>query len=128
MKEVLIIFLIILIIVLGSIFICKYLNKTSRNIIGDLERLKDDINRKESSKTELIKNAENIKQKWNDMKEKWSNIVLHQEIDSIEASIVRLKSRIEIGKQNEAIEDIETTIFLIKHIKEKEEMSWKNIF
>ena len=128
MKEIILIFLILTIIVFSSIYICNYLRNTSKPIVDDLEELEYIIMKEDISKEELIKRADNIKQKWNDINRKWSNIVLHQEIDAIETSLLKIKAKIEVGEKEEGIEDIKTAIFLLNHISEKEKLSIKNIF
>ena len=59
---------------------------------------------------------------------KWSNLVLHQEIDTIETSLIKARAKIKEDHLDESIEDIDTLIFLLDHIKEKEKTSLKNIF
>ena len=128
MKEILIIFFIIAIVIIGTVYIDKYLNNTTYELVSNLEDLRYKIERGDATKDELQKKSEDIKSKWNEINKKWSNIILHEEIDLIETALIRTKSKIEIGLANESIEDIETAIFLINHIKEKEKTSLKNIF
>ena len=129
MKEIIIICLIITSIIISSICVYNYLNKTSESIVNGLEVLKKEINKKEdTSEKEIIQSAERIKQNWNEIKEGWSNIVLHEELDSIETTLIKIKAKIEIGQKEESIEDIQTAIFLLEHIKEKEKINLKNIF
>ena len=39
-----------------------------------------------------------------------------------------IKAKIEIEKEKEGLEELETAIFLLEHIKENEKVSLKNIF
>lgn len=128
MREITIIFIIIVIIIFGSICIGKYLDKTTNEIARRLEELKDNIKYANTSQEELNKKAKEIYQIWGKITNNWSNIILHEEIDAIEISLIRLKAKIETGKIEESMEDIETSIFLVNHIKEKEKISLKNIF
>lgn len=128
MKEIIIIFCIIILIILGALFVDNYLKKTTNILVSNLEDLRYNIENKNNAKEELEKKSEEIKLKWDEINKKWSNIILHEEIDLIETALIRTKSKIEIGLENESIEDIDTAIFLINHIKEKEKTSLKNIF
>ena len=128
MKEIIIIISIVSIVILGTILVDNYLNSTTNELVSNLEDLRDSIERDNATKEELQKKSEEIKLKWDEINKKWSNIILHEEIDLIETALIRTKSKIEIGLANESIEDIETAIFLINHIKEKEKTSLKNIF
>ena len=127
MKEILIIISILLIINISSICTYRFLDNSSKNLEENLNNLKIKIESK-TNKEEIKKIADSIYSDWKDTNEKWSNIVLHTEIDSIEVSLIRARSKIEIGKLNESIEDIDTAIFLINHIKDKEKTIRKNRF
>lgn len=127
MKEIFIIIVLLTIIFGLAIYVQNFLNKTSDNLVAKLEDLKTCI---ETSKNygELSKKTDEIYKEWEDINEKWSVIVLHNEIDLIETSLIKMKSKIKEGYIKESIEDLDTTIFLLKHIKEKEKTNLKNIF
>ena len=127
MREIIIIISIIIIVIVGTLFIHNYLEKTTNTLVGKLENLKEDIEEGIDTQ-ELEQKSEEVYSKWDEINERWSNIILHEEIDSIETALIRAKSKIKIKKQDESIEDIETAIFLVNHIKEKEKTSLKNIF
>ena len=76
----------------------------------------------------MIEKTDEIYSEWEEINERWSVIVLHDEIDLIETSLIRMKSKIKTGEIQESMEDLDTSIFLIKHIKEKEKTNLKNIF
>lgn len=127
MKEVTIIIIILIIIIGGACYIQHFLNNTSDNLVSKLEDLKNGMEGNMTEK-EMQDKSDEIYGEWENINEKWSVIVLHDEIDSIETSLIRMKSKIKIGQLNESMEDLDTSIFLLKHIKEKEKTSLKNIF
>ena len=128
MKEITIILLIVLIIVGGAIYTQKFLNNTSDMLVSKLENLKSEIENRSEEQYKLEQKTDEIYGEWEDINEKWSVIVLHDEIDLIETSLIRMKSKIKTGNLDESMEDLDTSIFLLKHIKEKEKTSLKNIF
>ena len=117
MREIVIIFFIITIVILGTLFVDNYLKETTSILVESLEDLKGNIENKSATKEELKKKSEEINLKWDEINEKWSNIILHEEIDSIETALIRIKTKIEIENLQESKEDIETAIFFINHIK-----------
>ena len=130
MKEFIIIIIILIIIIGGAIYIQKYLDRTSGELISDLNDLK-----KMMLETKQTDDRENIKQKvndiynkWEEIEKGWSIIVLHSELDLIETSFIKMKSGIEEGEINRGLEELETSIFLIDHISQKEKFCLKNIF
>lgn len=128
MKQVIIIIIILIIIFGGAWYTQNFLNETSDTLVSRLEKLKTDLETESVDENRLKVETDEIYGEWENINEKWSVIVLHDEIDLIETSLIRMKSKIKIGEIDESMEDIDTSIFLLKHIKEKEKTSLKNIF
>ena len=128
MKEVTIIILILIIIFRGATYTQKFLDDSADMLVGKLENLKTKLENKNEEQQNLEKQTDEIYGEWEDINEKWSVVVLHDEIDLIETSLIRMKSKIKTESIEESMEDLDTSIFLLKHIKEKEKTSLKNIF
>ena len=125
MKEIIII---ISIIFAGSIITQMYLNKTSALLIDKLENIKSDIENEKFDREKVSKKAEEMYSEWEKINEKWSVIILHDEIDLIETALIKMKAEIKSGEIEDSMAEIDTSIFLLNHIKEKEKTSLKNIF
>ena len=128
MREITIIIIILIIIFGGAIYTQKYLTNTVNVLVGKLEDLKKTIEGESISEVELKQKSDDIYGEWEKINQKWSVIVLHDEIDLIETSLIRMKSKIKTGDTEWSMEDLDTSIFLVKHIKEKEKTSLKNVF
>ncbi len=127
MKQIIIMIVILLIIFTGAWYIQKFLDDTSYELVNELEDLKTGL--EENEKEEKLREKSNeVYGQWKNISERWSVIVLHDELDLIETSIIKVKSKIEVGNLDESKEDVDTSIFLLKHIAEKEKTSLKNIF
>lgn len=128
MKEITIIFIILIIIIGGAIYTNKYLNNSSQKLVGMLEDLKQKVEQNSNDTKNLKTEVDNIYNEWQNTENKWAFIVLHSELDLIETSFVKMKAQIEEGELNRSMEEIETSIFLVNHISEKEKFCLKNIF
>ena len=128
MKEFIIIIAILMIIFGGALYTQKYLTNTADTLVSELENLKTDLESENTNQQRLEEQSDEIYGEWKDINEKWSVVVLHDEIDLIETSLIKMKSKIKTGSLEESMEDLDTSIFLLKHIKEKEKTSLKNIF
>ena len=128
MKEIIIIISILIIIFAGSIITQMYLNKTSALLIDKLENIKSDIENEKFDREKVSKKAEEMYSEWEKINEKWSVIILHDEIDFIETALIKMKAEIKSGEIEDSMAEIDTSIFLLNHIKEKEKTSLKNIF
>ena len=125
MKEIIIIISILIIIFTGSIVTQKYLNRTSDLLVEDI---KNDLEKNNLDSEKLAKKSEDMYKKWEEINAKWSIIILHDEIDLIETSLTKMKAEIKSGEIKDVMAELDTSIFLINHIKEKEKTSLKNIF
>ena len=128
MRETIIILSILIIIFVGACITQKFLNNTADLLVSKLEDLKSGIEEDKINEKEMVEKTDEIYSEWEEINERWSVIVLHDEIDLIETSLIRMKSKIKTGEVQESMEDLDTSIFLIKHIKEKERTNLKNIF
>ena len=128
MRETIIILSILIIIFVGACITQKFLNNTADLLVSKLEDLKSGIEEDKIDEKEMVEKTDEIYSEWEEINERWSVIVLHDEIDLIETSLIRMKSKIKTGEIQESMEDLDTSIFLIKHIKEKEKTNLKNIF
>ena len=128
MKEIIIIISILIIIFTGSIVTQKYLNRTSDLLVDNLEDIKNDLEKNNLDSEKLAKKSEYMYKKWEEINAKWSIIILHDERDLIETSLTTMKAEIKSGDIKDVMAELDTSIFLINHIKEPEKTSLKNIF
>lgn len=124
MKDSAIIFVIIVMVIIGNIISQNILKQDSENLTNKLEDLKQNINQKELAKEKVNE----IYELWEEIDSRWSIIITHQELDLIKTAILTIKAGIEVDDHQIAYEQIENSIFLVGHIKEKEALSLKNIF
>lgn len=130
MKDTIIITVILFIIIGGHIYTRNFLNKTVLELEGKIEELKEEIfkGKEIDNKQNIINIVNDLEIKWKEVEEKWAIIVIHDELDSIETSLMKIKSNIETEELNKALEEIEVSAFLINHITEREKFCLKNIF
>ena len=126
-RDIFIITIIIISVIIGTIYTQNLLGENTDLLLEKLGKLEININ-ENMPKEEIDKNASDIYSKWKEISEKWSIIVDHQEIDLIEKALLAVKSTIETEEYNKSIQKIQESIYLIGHIKEKEELNIKNIF
>lgn len=130
MRDIVIIIIILVVIFGGDILIKKYLNSTADMLSSELEDLKQKtlFAKENENRDEIKKLINNIKDEWEKKNKIWSMVVFHQELDNIEQALERAESSIENGNLEDALQEIETANFFVKHVKEREKLSLKNIF
>lgn len=127
MKEITIVLFILIIIIGGALYVDKYLENTSNEIADMLKNLRSDIN-SDKNIEDIKKESQRIYNKWKEVEEGWALTVVHEELDLIETSLIKMKAQIEEESLSKSIEEIDISIFLVKHISEKEKFCLKNIF
>lgn len=130
MKDIVIIILLIIIIVGGDFYTRNHLKKSTEELLSKLENLKEKIllAKESENRQELKKEMEKTEQRWRKISDIWSIVIVHQEIDNIEQTLVRAKSYIYDGNLEDAIAEVEAAIFFANHINEREQIKIKNIF
>ena len=130
MKDVAIIISILVLIVMGNYLIDRYLKETTDELVQSLTKLKEEvINTSKTGDRKSIKNhMQGIEENWNKINEVWAIFVMHQEVDNIEQALIKAKSMINEGNIEDAIPEIETAIFFVEHVEQREKLMLKNIF
>ena len=125
--------LIISIIIIVLIFSLEYVTqKSSENYlidtINNINEIKDEIS-KESIDNEIIKQKTSEKyEKWTESYKILAYYIEHNELEKIQTSFVEGKSFIEVQEYKNAYVELEKTVFLLEHLKEKYLLKLKNIF
>lgn len=128
MKQIIIMIIILIVIFSGSLYIQNFLKDTSSPLISKLNEIKEDVENGNIEDKEVREQSEQVYEEWEDISEKWAIIVLHDEMDLIEMSLIKMNSNIKMENAEDSIQELETSIFLLEHIGEKEKTSLKNIF
>ncbi len=129
MKEITIIVVSILLVCIGSNISQGYLNKTANELTENIENLKIEIEKAQNlEENNSIELANNIYDRWEEIQEKWSIIIIHNELDLIELSLIGMKTCIEQNEYERSMEELEKASFLLEHIQDKEKLDLKNIF
>jgi hypothetical protein len=127
MKKTLIISLVgLFVVIILSIFIQKYLEKSSKVLIIEIDKLMESV---EADKiNESIKLREQVQEKWDNTKKKWAALIDHEEIDNIEETMHRVEML--IGDPEEKVEllsELNRLSFYLEHIPEREAFSLENV-
>ena len=88
--------------------------------------VKTDLVEKREDKAK--KGIQEIIDKWNEKKEILVIYLEHTELEKVEMYILEANSNIETGEYTMAIQSIDTSNFIIDHIKDKYQFSLENIF
>lgn len=129
-KELIICIIIVGIILLGNFFTQNYTRVSVEETTTNLDELRDEITKEEEEIDFDIarKKIDNIHEKWDVRYAKLAYYIEHDELEKVETELRGLKGYIEKEEYTEALSELDKSIFILEHIKEKTSINLKNIF
>ena len=125
-KELIIIIVVVFLVVGLDIITNKYTKETLQILSGDLKILREYILDEDKRKAE--EQMKKVKQNWEERYKILAFYIEHDELEKVETEMVKLEADIEVEEFKHCISELETIIFILEHIQEKEEMHFRSIF
>ncbi len=130
LKESIISIIIVILIIFGDIKTQNYTVGAVEETTNYLLELRDII-----IKEDDLVDIDIAKQKIDEIHEKWDKryelltyYIEHDELEKVETEITGLKSYIDKEEFSEALAEVDKSIYILEHIKEKNAFKLKNIF
>lgn len=128
-KESLALFFIIIFIIGSDIFFSQITEKSVEKMDNKLNILIEKISNEEKfEKEELLKQVKEFESDWNEIEEKLSYFVEHDELEKVTEDIVIMKANVNMEEKEESFQKMEEIKFTIEHIKNKQKLKLNNIF
>ncbi len=125
MKQTIIMVVCIFILVVGGVAEVKYLQKSSRYIMTDMDYIQNAI---ENDNFEFAKEQiEKSYDTWSKIKNIWNMFIVHDEIDDIEQSMIELREYIKFENTEECIVSISKVKEFLDHTVKRQEVRVDNI-
>lgn len=137
MKKILIIIIVIFFVISLDFMTENYTNKVVNEVNQELEIVNKKIEEGyvdnefvlgKNIEKDIRKISKKVLEKWRKQDNILSFYIEHDEIEKVSDKINLLNKQIEISNYTDAISSINETEFLLKHITEKQSLTWKNIF
>ena len=125
-KEIIIIILVITLIISLDIITNRYTTYAADELSNKLYTLRENIISKD--KENIDKQVKEIDAIWDEYNKKLSYYMEHDELEKVGNSLTALEAHIEVKEDNDAIEILDESIFILQHIQEKERFSIRSIF
>ena len=125
MKQTIIMVVCIFILVVGGVAEVKYLQKSSRYIMRDMDYIQNAI---ENDNFEFAKEQiEKSYDTWSKIKNIWNMFIVHDEIDDIEQSMIELREYIKFENTEECIVSISKVKEFLEQTVKRQEVRVDNI-
>lgn len=121
--------IIVIIIVIAIIIIDTITQNYTRD---SFEKIKEIINKiddqEKNSQQELQEKIKTMEEDWKIINRKTAFYIEHEELEKVNASMIKFKSYIQLEEYTEAIPELENCKYILDHIREKEKMQIINLF
>lgn len=125
MKQCILVFTAIFLIVLMNIVQINYLSKTSRYLLADIKELQNCVEREDYKKA--YEAVESIEKTWASLKNGWRIFAERETINSIEDKIYGLKAYAKYEEQEELAAGADTLYNSINFAIENERLTFSNV-
>ena len=129
-KELIISIIIVILIFVGNFITENYTKESVDETTQNLSVLREEIIKKDDEiDIQLVKSEINdIYEKWNLRHEKLAFYIEHDELEKVKTELTGLKGYIEKEEYTEAIPELDKSVYILQHIKDKTALNFKNIF
>lgn len=130
-KETIICIIIVTVIIVGNVITQNYTLESVKELADELEELKEDflkIEQGEKNSEDAKEKIKEIKANWDSRHDKLAYYIEHDELEKVETDLTAINSFIEKEEYTDAVSELDKSVFVLKHIKEKYEFNLENIF
>lgn len=140
-KEIIIVIIIVIAIISADILTQRYTKNSFDNINNQLDEIKiigkklEELKESQNASLESQEKNKQLEEKIEKMQNDWKKInkttafyIEHDELEKVNASMIKFKSYFELEEYTEAIPELEDCKYILNHIKEKEAMQFINLF
>lgn len=127
MKEIIISIIIIVSITVGSKITQDYTKYAVEETSTLLNLLRKDII-ESKEKENLEESINNIHTQWDKKHNKLAYYIEHDELEKVETGLTSLRAYIEMEDETESVSKIDETIYILRHIEDKNKFNLQNIF
>lgn len=129
-KELIISIIIVVLIFIGNTITENYTQESIDETTKKLVILREEIikNENEIDTEASLKKMEEINKNWDNRCEKLAYYIEHDELEKVKTEITGLKGYIEKEEYSEAVPELDRSVYILEHIKDKTALNLKNIF
>lgn len=106
----------------------KYTEKTIEDTTSKLETLRQELTKEEKDNDKLCNDIDNIYNEWLGYHEKLAYFIEHDELEKAETDMVALKGSIDVKEYEMAVNELDKSVYVLRHIEDKYKFELVNIF
>ena len=127
-KELWICVVIVILICIGDFFTQKYTKFCINEADDELRELRGELMQENVDSEKAKSVMKELLEKWGKRHLKLSYYIEHDEIEKVETELAGINGYIEIEEYKEAVVEVDKTVYILEHIKNKNLFNLENIF
>ena len=127
-KEIFICSIIIVAIVMLNGITQSYTKECVDTVNDKLSKIRDSLIQEKAEEGSVKNKTDEIMKDWQHRYQKLAYFIEHDELEKVETELTSLKANIEIGEYEQSVSDLDKTVFILNHIKNKFTLEIRNIF
>ena len=126
-KDIVFCVIIIVVIIALDFFVQGYIKDSAEEMTIKLSNLKQEVWDKEETTINEIDTKE-VRQTWEDRYKILASVIEHDELEKVEKNLTGLYSALESKEKSEAVSELDESMFILRHIKDKYSFKIENVF
>ena len=126
-RDIIFCIIIIIVIIIVDFFIQNYIKNSAEEMTLKLNDLKEEVLNVEEDKLNRIETKE-VKKTWKERYKILASVIEHDELEKVEKNLTGIYSALESKEQSEVISELDESMFILKHIKDKYSFKIENVF
>lgn len=119
--------IIIIVIITIDFFIQDYIKSSAEEITLKLNELKEEVLSSEENKINEVK-TEEVRKTWEEKYKILASVIEHDELEKVEKNLTGIYSALESKELSEVISELDESMFILRHIKDKYSFKIENVF
>lgn len=127
-KELIICIIIVILIIVMNVITQNYTRNCVENITDNLYKLEEAVLADKVNTDDVYQRMDNIDKDWHKFQDNLAFYIEHDELEKVETKISDIKGLEKVEKYDDMLPQIEESIFLLEHIRDKHILTARNIF
>lgn len=126
-RDIIFCIIIIIVIITVDFFIQDYIKNSAEEMTVKLDKLKQEVSDKEEEKINEVDTKE-VRETWEERYKILASVIEHDELEKVEKNLTGIYSALESKELSEVISELDESMFILRHIKDKYSFKIENVF
>ena len=126
-KDIVFCIIIIVVIITVDFFIQDYIKNSAEEMTVKLDSLKQEVLNKGEEKLNEVDTKE-VRETWEERYKILASVIEHDELEKVEKNLTGIYSALESKELSEVISELDESMFILRHIKDKYSFKIENVF